>query len=213
MVTVPHILMYSINSVPKSFVQKFSGFLSTDEKAGPTSNTTVHCILAAYLTHGEPEDLQKYNLWKESWPARKDFEDSMPIMWPRGLVMSQNHNNSNENENKSINFLPPSISGRWNTIIKSQQDQAQGNDNGSNDGNLQNLLGQQQRRLKKDWEHVLAVFPDTNWEIYSYHWLIVNTRCFFYLLPGDEPPEDQNDAMALVPLADYFNHSSDGSVC
>jgi hypothetical protein len=51
------------------------------------------------------------------------------------------------------------------------------------------------------------VFPETDWEAFSYHWLIVNTRSFFYLMPGQEPPEDRNDAMALLPLADYFNHS------
>lgn len=57
------------------------------------------------------------------------------------------------------------------------------------------------------WEKVVAVFPETDWEAFSYHWLIVNTRSFFYLMPGEEQPEDRNDAMALLPFADYFNHS------
>lgn len=77
--------------------------------------------------------------------------------------------------------------------------------------NHQNLLAQQERRLQDAWKNVVAVFPDTDWEAYSYYWLIVNTRSFFYVRPGEEPPEDRNDAVALVPFADYFNHV-DGAV-
>lgn len=62
-------------------------------------------------------------------------------------------------------------------------------------------------RLRNAWEKVVAVFPETDWKAFSYHWLIVNTRSFFYLMPGEEQPEDRNDAMALLPFADYFNHS------
>lgn len=58
----------------------------------------------------------------------------------------------------------------------------------------------------------MTVFPDTDWEVFTYHWLIVNTRCFFYLMPGQEVPEDRNEAMAMVPFADYFNHA-DVVVC
>ena len=42
----------------------------------------------------------------------------------------------------------------------------------------QNLLAQQERRLQDAW-NVVLVFPDTDWEAYSYYWLIVNTRSFF----------------------------------
>ncbi|KAF7591908.1 hypothetical protein BBP40_000879 [Aspergillus hancockii] len=75
------------------------------------------------------------------------------------------------------------------------------------DTSHQNLLFQQEKRLHAAWDIVVSVFPDTNWETFSYHWLIVNTRSFHFLMPGQEPPEDRNDAMALLPFADYFNHS------
>ena len=176
--------MYTIDSIPESFVQKFSSVVGDDEK-GTTPPCTVHCILSAFLTLGDPQHLGKYELWKKAWPTRRDFEDSMPILWSRDLRGSE-----------SSSLLPPAISGRWNTIPAKEQP---------------GLLLEQEKRLRKDWEHVRAVFPDTDWEAYSYNWLIVNTRCFFYLMPGDEPPEDQNDAMAMVPFADYFNHS-DGPV-
>jgi hypothetical protein len=66
--------------------------------------------------------------------------------------------------------------------------------------------------LHKAWSSIVSVFPDVDWDTYSYNWLIVNTRSFYYLMPGQKPPEDRNDAMALLPFADYFNHS-DVEVC
>jgi hypothetical protein len=35
----------------------------------------------------------------------------------------------------------------------------------------------------------------------------VNTRSFYWIGLGQEAPEDPNDAMGLVPFADYFNHA------
>ena len=43
----------------------------------------------------------------------------------------------------------------------------------------QNFLARQERRLQGAWRNVVVVFSDTGWEVYSYHWLIVNTRSFF----------------------------------
>jgi hypothetical protein len=40
----------------------------------------------------------------------------------------------------------------------------------------------------------------------------VNTRSFYWIGEGQETPEDPNDAMGLVPFADYFNHA-DVTVC
>jgi len=33
----------------------------------------------------------------------------------------------------------------------------------------------------------------------------MKTRSSFYLRPGEEPPEDRNDAVALVSFADFFD--------
>lgn len=187
MVKVPHSAMFTVNSIPSSFIGKF-----------PTG-ISVHGILAAFLTHGDADDLEEYTLWRKTWPSRQDFEDGMPILWPENLRGGEGGGES------SKNFLPPSISGRWNTIPNQS-------DKHDYESEHQNLLREQETRLRTAWETVLAVFPDTNWEIFSYNWLIVNTRCFYYLRPGQEPPEDRNDAMALLPFADYFNHS-DVAVC
>ncbi|KAJ6065264.1 hypothetical protein N7444_000917 [Penicillium canescens] len=76
----------------------------------------------------------------------------------------------------------------------------------------QNVLGKQQKRLHDAWEHVLSVFPTTDWSLFSYHWLILNTRSFYYVSPGKEPPDDWNDAIGLVPFGDYLNHA-DNAPC
>lgn len=121
----------------------------------------------------------------------------MPILWPQYL--------QTPNDPHQSALLPPSISSSWNTIRKRKSEYQY-------ESSHQNLLSQQDDRLRASWEIVVTVFPDTDWEVFTYHWLIVNTRCFFYLMPGQEVPEDRNEAMAMVPFADYFNHA-DVVVC
>jgi hypothetical protein len=38
-------------------------------------------------------------------------------------------------------------------------------------------------------------------------WSAVNSRCFYYVRPGQRAPKDSNEAMALSPGMDLFNHS------
>lgn len=90
--------------------------------------------------------------------------------------------------------LPPSAFGRWNSIRKASADVGY-------EDKYQNVLFHQEKRLQDAWNSVLFAFPDTDWDIFSYHWLILNTRrCYC-------SPEDWNDAIALVPFADYLNHA------
>ncbi|KAL4885030.1 hypothetical protein BJY04DRAFT_205616 [Aspergillus karnatakaensis] len=178
-VRVPLQAMVTVETVPPSFTSKFP-----DE-------TSTHALLAAFLCHGESEDLERYELWRRTWPTRKDFEDSMPILWGEPLRGSS-----------SPGLLPPSISGRWRCIQKPKLVIEY-------ESSHQNILVQQEKRLHDAWHTVSAVFPDANWELFSYHWLIVNTRSFFYLTPGEKAPDDRNDAMAMLPFADYFNHSDE----
>ncbi|KAI9927979.1 hypothetical protein MW887_002831 [Aspergillus wentii] len=121
----------------------------------------------------------------------------MPILWPQALRASNSKYDSHSTQSV---LLPPSISGSWDGIPKNRGGHEY-------DTFHQNLLPQQEKRLHDAWSTVVSVFPDTDWDTFAYHWLIVNTRSFFYLMPGDEAPEDRNDAMALLPFADYFNHS------
>ncbi|KAJ5252381.1 hypothetical protein N7489_002791 [Penicillium chrysogenum] len=166
---VPTKLMLRVEDIPSTFIDKLP------------ENIAVQALLAAYLTHGAPDELSKYELWRKSWPSRKDFEDSMPILWPTVLggpqLPSSTDNDRTDSEQPS--FLPRQFQGS----------------------------GIQSQRLRKAWTDVISAFPDTNWETFSYNWLIVNTRSFYWIGEGQETPEDPNDAMGLVPFADYFNHA------
>lgn len=193
MVEVPVAAMLSIDSIPSDFINMFNGI-------------STHGLLAAFLTHADPGTLEKYDLWKATWPTLPDFEEGMPILWPKnlgGLELKTPVPTAATTDLSSIS-LPPSISGLWNTFRKIQLTEEY-------ETKHQNLLSQQEARLRDAWRDVVAVFPNTDWETFLYHWLIINTRSFYYLMPGEEPPEDSNDAMALVPFADYFNHT-DGAV-
>ncbi|KAI9933715.1 hypothetical protein ASPWEDRAFT_35628, partial [Aspergillus wentii DTO 134E9] len=180
-IVVPVRVMLTIDSVPEQFVKQFP------------NGTSIHAILAAFLTHGDAEELQKWDVWRKVWPSRESFADSMPVLWPEHLQAS-----SFKTEHPVL--LPPAASGVWNSIPNSDFEY---------DATYQKILPDQQKRLHGAWESVLCVFPDTDWDAFSYHWLIINSRSFFYVTPGKPHPEDWNDAVGLVPFADYFNHADD----
>ncbi|CAL5866511.1 uncharacterized protein PFLUO_LOCUS720 [Penicillium psychrofluorescens] len=185
---VPTSVMLRASDIPSSFKEQFP------------EDIAVHALLSAFLTHGSPELLSRYDLWRKAWPSRQDFEESMPILWPRALGGPQWPDSEKDTRTTTTNFLLPAISGHWNTIPKKQNQKQY-------ETYHQNLLSQQETKLRKAWRDVLCVFPETDWKTFSYHWLIINTRSFYWVGAEEDPPEDRNDAMALLPFADYFNHS------
>ncbi|PLB37322.1 ribosomal N-lysine methyltransferase [Aspergillus candidus] len=184
-VTVPRTAMVTIDGLPESFTGLFP------------EGTPVHAVLAAFFTNGDPEDLRHYDLWRKTWPSRRDFESCMPLLWPACL-------RGDSDGPSSSGLLPPSISSSWRSFQKNERGPKS---SASDYSPHQDLLPAQETRLRTAWTAVLEVFPETDWDEFSYHWLVVNTRSFFYLMPGRDMPEDHNDAMALLPFADYFNHS------
>ncbi|OJJ50617.1 hypothetical protein ASPZODRAFT_11482 [Penicilliopsis zonata CBS 506.65] len=180
--TVPLAEMLTVDSIPASFVARFP------------DGTPVHAILAAFLMYGDAHILTKWTAWYTVWPSRDEFEECMPILWT----------DSSQSKSSLQSILPPSVSGRWNSLRKKR-----GWDTHPYETRYQNLLGQQEERLERCWKVIGSVFPEADWDAFSYYWLIVNTRSFYYVMPGMNPPEDWNDALALVPFADYFNHDDD----
>jgi len=71
------------------------------------------------------------------------------------------------------------------------------------------LLEKQQDSFYRDWSNVVKGFPDLSREEYLHSWFIINTRTFYYVTRQMEkyPPIDR---LALVPVADLFNHADDG---
>ncbi|KAJ5116414.1 hypothetical protein N7456_000762 [Penicillium angulare] len=192
-VQVPTSIIFTVDDVPFDFRSQFS------------EGTAVQTIMAAFLTHGSNEELEKYQLWFKAWPSRKDFEDSLPLLWPRelgGLIWPDTTTSEGAMDSAfKTNLLPPCISGSWNSIERLPRIKKYETEH-------QDLEPAQGQRLRKAWADAIAAFPETDWTSFSYHWLILNTRSFYWVGAGQDPPENRNDAMALLPFADYFNHSN-----
>ncbi|KAI9833281.1 MAG: hypothetical protein M1819_003675 [Sarea resinae] len=73
------------------------------------------------------------------------------------------------------------------------------------------LLKKQQDKLEKDFATARKTYQHLEREDFVYHWLMANTRTFYYVAPGlrKKPPRPE-DCMALCPFADYFNHTDSG---
>lgn len=72
-----------------------------------------------------------------------------------------------------------------------------------------NLLLKREKAFQGDWSDFSEAFPDIPYEEYTYAWLVVNTRTFY-----NETPETLKypweDRLALIPVADLFNHADAG---
>ncbi|KAF2839012.1 SET domain-containing protein [Patellaria atrata CBS 101060] len=70
------------------------------------------------------------------------------------------------------------------------------------------LLAKQLAKFERDWEQLRtsAFTPILDKEVYSYYWMIVNTRCFFWEF-ADIKPKNSETCLAMFPFADYFNHA------
>ncbi|RAH49862.1 ribosomal N-lysine methyltransferase, partial [Aspergillus brunneoviolaceus CBS 621.78] len=200
MLSVPVSAMLTIDSIPSSFVEQFP------------SGSSIHCILAAFLSHGDAALLKELEPWRKVWPSFREFEDTMPVLWPEHLRRSNSAfekaagDSSSESSSSAApsSLLFPSISGLWNTFQK----EPVGVDY---ETRYQNLLSQQENRLQAAWAHVRTVYPEIDWSTFAYYWFIINSRSFYYVSPGKAEPADWNDAIAMVPFADYFNHDDDAA--
>ena len=187
--TVPTSALFTIKSIPPDFRNKHA----------PIS---VHGMLASFLTFGKDEDTCKYTAWCNTWPSPADFKQSMPILWPKNLPPWQKQLKSSLPVSRSFIPLPPAISGEW-TFSGCRQSKSRREDS-------KGLLQKQEERLTKDWNVVSRVFPNASYEKYTYNWLIVNTRSFYYDLLELKRSVPREDRMVLCPFVDYFNHADHG---
>lgn len=84
----------------------------------------------------------------------------------------------------------------------------------------ENLLTNQLSKLNKDWHDLQPHLPSIEKDLFTYTWLIVNTRTFYWNypdLPNSHPrlPKRKtkltgDDCYAMCPFMDYFNHSDVG---
>ena len=144
------------------------------------STISVHGLLASFLANAETQYNTEYDAWRATWPSMDDFKTSMPILWLQSYCLSD--------------FLLPLAT----------------RDFRSRSSDSSHLLAHQQVRFQNDWAAVLKTFPDAQYATYLYHWLVVNTRCFYYDLPLFTRARSRHDEMALCPFIDYFNHADQG---
>ncbi|KAK4095707.1 SET domain-containing protein [Parathielavia hyrcaniae] len=71
------------------------------------------------------------------------------------------------------------------------------------------IVRRQQAKFSRDWQSVSKAFPAMHRDEYLYAWFVINTRTFYYVTAQMEayPPDDR---LALLPVADLFNHAAGG---
>jgi hypothetical protein len=73
------------------------------------------------------------------------------------------------------------------------------------------ILEKQKKKISSDWTSAAAAFPSLSYDTFVYHWLLVSTRTFFFTSPKiKRKPLVRDDCLALIPLADLFNHADVG---
>ena len=185
---MPNSALLTVHSIPDAFKSLHEGI-------------SVHGLLASFLAFGG-EETSRYSHWRSTWPSFQDFQTSMPIMWPECLREPLGGSSNPSNMMKALHepfpILPRAIGGKWST--------------NSLTSNLhrKSLLYQQNYRIQRDWKIVSAIFPQKTFSDYTYHWLIVNTRSFYFDIEGGHRSKNHKDRMVLCPFIDYFNHSDHG---
>jgi len=212
---VPTAALITPDTVPTSFAD-----------AGVRDQLSVHALLAAYLAFGF-QDLSsnQYGRWMATWPRLSDFSSTMPLLWPDktkamlsvhpsarypGSGEVRGEGGSTARPASRMLFVPtsPAMQRIWSTRPWAKPDSQ----------SCAGLVTEQQTKFSRCVDRVAKCFPDRVLDIHHqdywsfvHMWCCINTRCFYYVKPGDEPPNDSNDAMALCPGMDLFNHTDHGS--
>ncbi|KAM3563175.1 hypothetical protein MY1884_001426 [Beauveria asiatica] len=76
-------------------------------------------------------------------------------------------------------------------------------------GTAKRLLKKQQSNFGRDWEHLQSAYPHIPSEDYMHAWFVVSSRAF-YQETQQTLAYPWHDRLALLPVADLFNHASVG---
>lgn len=196
-VHVPTAALFATENVPVHFASKEA-----------RKKVPVHALLAAYFAFGPKDELALLNSWLKTWPLYGDFAGTVPLMWP-----ARTRNDADTQETKRAQ-LPPPITGSYIT----NSNELKTSKNGST-----TLVDSQARKLAAHIQVLEAVLPpdihaglqdpaSEKYYKYLHAWLCVNTRCFSYTPHGKKRPKDPNEAMALCPGMDLFNHAAKPNV-
>ena len=182
---MPASALLTEESIPREFKKKLGGI-------------TVHGLLASFLAIGGAAT-ESYAPWQATWPSMADFRACMPILWPEKL-RTRLDVDAHGYENICSLLAPAIGNGRW----------AHDSLAGFGERMSRGLLHQQEEKFRRDWETVERVFSEADRDTYLYCWLVVNTRSFYFELPGLKETRPKEDHMVLCPFVDYFNHADHG---
>lgn len=198
LVRVPISALLTAQMIPEDFRSKHQGI-------------TIHGLLASFLAFSdEPDTVARYEPWRNVWPSFADFKESMPILWPEKIKAFYPDSDIRDYPRPGLLALPPAIGGVWaDESIRYPLPRGSAVP-GNRCVRESSLLGKQEQKLRHDFTIVKSAIPTAELEKYTYSWLIVNTRTFYFVAPGMETPSNPDDYMALCPFADYFNHASSG---
>ena len=195
-----------------------------------TSSTTLEQASkkrksAAQQARKSEKPFALWQAWIDTWPEFENLTTGMPVAWP-GKVNLDYH---------SPKQVPGAIAKENLKSAASKSRSEESNLEPPNsfpllDHDTLAALAKQQAKFDKDHRNLktalshLPIFltlhpsdtpsayltPCQNYFRLLHAWLLTNTRCFHYLLPGQRPPSDPDEAFALCPFIDLLNHS-DGS--
>ncbi|KAF2440793.1 SET domain-containing protein [Karstenula rhodostoma CBS 690.94] len=161
------------------------------------TKTSIHARLAAYLALQYAKDDCQHRPWQDVWPSQDEFKDILPLHWSKQLQ----------------DLLPHAATGNESLIARCALT------SDTRDGNLLTQCTQRSN-LERDHLSIHAIRPSISRDLFTYVWLIVNTRTFYWEypdLPNAHPrlPKKRlqltaDDCYAMCPFMDYFNHSDKG---
>jgi hypothetical protein len=132
--------------------------------------------------------------WQDVWPSQEEFKTILPIHWPK----------------KVQDLLPHASKGVAYSTYGISEVQL----------TLSDILKVQRTNMEKDWTDLHSSLPGISKSLFTYTWLIVNTRTFYWdypdlpkshvRLPKKRPQLTADDCYAMCPFMDYFNHSDVG---
>ena len=192
-VHVPTAHMLTTENVPQTFAT-----------AASRRKIPTHALLAAYFAFGPEEHLAQYQPWLATWPTYADFAHGTPLLWPEQLQEA-----SCGSKDSHPKVLPAPLVGSYLEGDPSTNENRSG---------ATTLISSQRAKLSS---HIRTLKPILDPETYArvqrqgsteyykfiHAWLCVNTRCFSYTAHGKKRPDDPNEAMALCPGMDLFNHA------
>ncbi|KAJ4513127.1 hypothetical protein HRR83_005486 [Exophiala dermatitidis] len=229
---VPTAALFSTSSVPPSFVSK-------EARKGIPVHALLAAYLAFGLSETKRDEYVRWMAtWPKLtdftgtmpllWPEALEQPMTMATATRLGengiSTSSSSATGGLQRETDSVDKflpLPPSLTGSWLWLHQQQGKAAKENCEKTTAAAVTTtkLLDIQKRKFQSHLQIIAQTFPTLAPALLSPHdplhwrfvhmWCNVNSRCFYYLRPGQSPPKDSNEAMAMCPGMDLFNHSDD----